>query len=1012
MIDKTLPDQIDPNSTEIGPHRDMLSSLEEHRLRDLDDYDVLSEIARGGMGIVYRARQRSLNRIVALKFIRTGEGATETDVQRFRNEAEVLAKLDDPHIVPIYEVGVHRGFSFYSMKLIEGGNLAARLREFTADPRGAARLMATVSRAVHHAHLRGVLHRDLKPSNILLDAQNEPHVTDFGVAKQIGAEFELTQTGAILGTPSYMAPEQAHPRRGSVTASTDVYGLGAVLYTLLTGRPPFRGDSTFETLERVVQQEPLLPSSSRPGIDRDLETICMRCLEKDPQQRYSSAQAVAEELERWLAGAPIVARPIGRTERVCRWCRRNPFAAALIGSLTLLLIVAVAACIAGAKMRQAARQLSLELMGREYVLRRHQYARDINYAFHLMDDNRVSEVIDLLARLRREPGEEDPRHFEWYYLWRLCHAGRLTLRAHKEEVYYATYSPDGKTLATCGKDRTALLWDVQTGGRRLILQGHNDDVNWVAFSPNGRSVATASDDKTVKLWDSTSGEARLTLCGHTDRVVAVLFSPDGSHVISSGRDGCVIVSDPATGKTHSSFQATNGNIESLAISPDGTTLATSGRQVGLWDLSRGREVLRLDGHSDVVNAVRFSHEGCTVATACRDGTVQLWDARSGRCRTTFRGHRAAVQSVAFSQDDRTVVSVDDRGILRFWNVTSGNAGIIATGQDRLWCVALSPGDESLATSSRDGTVKLWNPLLDRDRIALQVPSREVHSIAFSADGKAFCAAGDNGTVWTWDVPQGRLLSTRRVDSSKVIEQAALSWDATLLATADRDRTIELWDLQSGHRIPVPPWLDSIPVFSRDAKRIAASLKGEMVTIWNRLSGQSSRLAAVLVSHLEFAPDGQSLAISHWGGGTPHLWNPVSGQSRSGEGAGHKTSVTALEFSPDGLTLVTGGNDKTIKFWDAISLKLNFTLFGHSDEVAALAFAPDGGTLASSAGDRVKLWNIVAREELASLEGHEGLVQRMVFSPDGSTLATCARSSQGTCQVFLWPVAASVMTQGN
>jgi WD40 repeat protein/tRNA A-37 threonylcarbamoyl transferase component Bud32 len=862
MIDPTLRDGMDPDSTDRDSHRNLCSSAEEDRLLGLSDYEVLSEIARGGMGIVYRARQRSLHRMVALKIIRNGELATENELQRFRYEAEVVAKLDNPHIVPIYEVGVYRGFSYYSMKLIEGGNLAQRLPEFAADPRGTARLMAIVARAVHHAHLRAVLHRDLKPSNILLDSKNQPHVTDFGMAKQIGAESDLTQTGAILGTPSYMAPEQAQGRKGSVTAATDVYGLGGVLYALLTGRPPFRGRSALEILEHVVEQEPVHPSTTRPGIDRDLETICLRCLEKDPQQRYNSAEAVAQELERWLAGAPTVARPIGRTERVWRWCRRNPFAAALIGSLTLLLIVAVAACIAVARMREATQRLSLDLIGRERIMRRHQYARDISYAFHLMDDNRVSEVSELLSRLRPEPGKDDLRHFEWYYLWRLCHAGQLTLLGHREEVYFATFSPDCRTLATCGKDRTVCLWDVHTGHRHQVLQGHNDEINWVAYSPDGRTLATASDDKTVKVWDPTKEESRLTLCGHNDRVVAVLFSPDGCHVISCSRDGRVIVSDPATGRKQSSFQASNGNIESMAISPNGTILATSGQQVELWDISSRREVLRLEGHRDVVNAVSFSHEGNAVATACRDGTVQLWDAHSGRCRATFRGHRAAVQSVSFSPDDQTLVSADDRGMLRLWDVNSGTVGTIATGQDRLWCVEFSPDGRTLATSSRDGRVKFWDSVLDRDRIAVQVPSQGVHSIAFSADGKKLSAAGDKGTVWTLDAVQGRLLSTRRIDPSKVIEQAVLSRDASLLVTVDRDRTIVLRDLESGNQTVVPKELDSSPTISPDAKMIAACQKGEAVTLWNRLSGQQSRLAAVLVSHLVFSPDGKSLAISH------------------------------------------------------------------------------------------------------------------------------------------------------
>ncbi len=283
---------------------------------DLRDYEVLDEIARGGMGVVYRARQRSLNRLVALKVIRDGVSATEDDARRFRNEAEAVANLDHPHIVPIYEVGDHRGCRFFSMKLVEGGNLAERLSEFSAQPRDAARLMVTVARAVHHAHGRGILHRDLKPSNILIDGQGHPLVADFGLARRVGADSELTQTGAVLGTPSYMAPEQATGRKGAVTTATDVHGLGAVLYALLTGKPPFRGDSPLETLELVREHVPEPPSAVRTGTERDLETICLKCLEKDPRQRYASAEAVAEDLERWLDGKSILARPPARAERL------------------------------------------------------------------------------------------------------------------------------------------------------------------------------------------------------------------------------------------------------------------------------------------------------------------------------------------------------------------------------------------------------------------------------------------------------------------------------------------------------------------------------------------------------------------------------------------------------------------------------------------------------------------------------------------------------------------------
>jgi WD40 repeat protein len=1009
-IEKTWEDEPDAKRTVVLPHSEVFFAAPEVQPRTVGDYELLGEIARGGMGIVFRARQRSLNRLVALKMIRTGHGATETDVQRFRNEAEAVARLDDPHIVPIYEVGVHQGFSYYSMKLIEGGNLSKRLPEFTANPRAGARLLATIARAVHHAHLRGVLHRDLTPSNILLDAKGQPLLADFGLAKRIEGGSELTQTGAILGTPPYMAPEQASGRKGSVTVVTDVYGLGAILYTLLTGRPPFRGDSALETLGHVLAHEPVPPSTVRPGMPRDLETICLRCLEKDPARRYSSAGAVAEDIERWLAGTTILARPVSRGERAWRWCRRNPLAAALMGLICLLSTLAVAAFIAGTNVHQATQQLSLTLMRRQSVIRRHEYATDMKQAFHLVDDNRIEEVIDQLARQRPAPGDEDPRRFAWYYLWRLCHAGRLTLRGHREEVYYVAFSPDGKSLATCGKDRTIQLWDVDTGQRRLILRGHTDDINWVAFSPDGRSLASASDDNSIKLWDATKDGARMTLSGLSDRVLGVLFSPDGKCLISCGRDGGVIVWDPATGRQRSSFRVPNAKIESMTISPDGATLAASGRQVGIWDLAGRRELLRLDGHGDAVNSVAFSHEGKAVATACRDGVVRVWDARTGRVRATFLGHRAAVQSVAFSPDDRTLASVDDRGSVRFWDVSSGAVGAIATGQDRLWCVAFSPDGRTLATTSRDGTVKLWDPVRDRDRIAIQVPSPVVHATAFSADSKAFSVAGENGCVWTWDAAQGKLLEARRLDSCGAIDQAAISRDACLLATVDRERTIALWNLQSGHRTIAPRELGFCVAISPDGKWVAACERGEAVTMWDTLSGQKSRLPAVLVSRLAFSPDGQTLAISHWGGGSPELWSPAAGQSRVAGGAGHKNSITALAFSPDGQSLATGGNDKTIKFWDVNTLKIKFTLFGHGDEVTTLAFSPDGGTLASSAGERVKLWNIAAQEELAELEGHTGPVDHVVFSPDGSTLATSAKLPIGKCQVFLWRSACSEEVQ--
>ncbi len=325
------------------------------RPRDLDpgtpiryfgDYEVEAILGRGGMGVVYRARQVSLNRPVALKMIKAGMLADETELRRFQNEAEAVALLDHPGVVPVYEVGDHDGQRYFSMRLVEGGNLSSRLSVLKKDPRAAAALLAETAEAVHHAHMRGILHRDLKPANILVDAEGHPHVTDFGLAKRVEGDAEMTQSGAILGTPAYMSPEQAHGRRGSITTATDVYGLGAILYATLTGRAPFGGESVIETLDAVRTRLPEPPSKFNDGTPRDLETICLKCLDKDPRRRYASAQAMADDLRNWLGSRPISARRVGPAERAWLWCKRKPAVAALAASTLIALVGGTAGVIA------------------------------------------------------------------------------------------------------------------------------------------------------------------------------------------------------------------------------------------------------------------------------------------------------------------------------------------------------------------------------------------------------------------------------------------------------------------------------------------------------------------------------------------------------------------------------------------------------------------------------------------------------------------------------------------
>ena len=367
----------------------------------IGDYQTISILGQGGMGIVYKARQLTLNRLVALKMIRNAEFASEDQVRRFQNEAEAVATLDHPGIVPIYEVGTFEDQRYFSMKLVEGQGLDKKLDELVKDPRTAARVVAEVADAVNHAHQRGILHRDLKPANILVDGQGHTHVTDFGLAKRIEEDAGLTASGAILGTPSYMAPEQAAGQMSLVTTASDVYGLGAILYAALTGRAPFASDSVMNTLDQVRNSPPQAPTRLNAKLPRDLEVICLKCLEKDPRHRYASAQALSDDLNRWLRGEPITARPVSPVTRLRMWAKRKP---ALAGLSAALIVASIAGLIGVTwQWREAVSQRNQAQIARDQAVRQEQTARKAEAEARIARDHAVaSEKNTIAARAQAE----------------------------------------------------------------------------------------------------------------------------------------------------------------------------------------------------------------------------------------------------------------------------------------------------------------------------------------------------------------------------------------------------------------------------------------------------------------------------------------------------------------------------------------------------------------------------------------------------------------------------------
>ena len=620
------------------------------RIRYFGDYELLEEIAHGGMGLVYKARQLSLNRIVAVKMILAGRLATPTDVQRFRTEAGAAANLQHPNIVAIHEVGEHDGRHYFSMDFVEGQNLADLVRENPLSPARAARYAKSIAEAIQHAHDHCTLHRDLKPSNVLIDELDQPRVTDFGLAKRLQSDANLTLTGQMLGTPGFMPPEQADRQHGEVGPRSDVYGLGAILYFLLTGRPPFSADTLEATFAQVLQTEPAPPRMLNANVPRDLETICLKCLEKDPGRRYHSAQALAEDLERFLEGEPILARPISTSGKVWRWCHRNPRLAGALGMILMLLItVAVGSTVAAFRIAEARnaeeierrRALSFaEAEGRERQRTQSAYLKaadtltqlEIQKAEALFQAGDSATALAHLARLLR--GDLSNRVAAERILSALSQRTfalpvGLPL-SHERTVVAAHFSPDGRRVVTASHDHTARVWDALTGEPVTDPLESRERLNSAWFSPDGTLVVTASNDDAARTFDVATSQ-RLIKMIHDDDVLDAEFSPDGRHIATGCKDGNAYLWNAQDGQRLRGPLWNGAPVKIVRFSPNGRRLLTiADKTARLWNLPSGHLVGQPMELGETIHSAQFSPDGAIFILADNSGTVQFWTSQSGQ----------------------------------------------------------------------------------------------------------------------------------------------------------------------------------------------------------------------------------------------------------------------------------------------------------------------------------------------------------------------------------------------
>lgn len=1031
---------------------------------EFGEYDLLAEIGHGGSGRVFSARHRKLGRHVAVKILAGGGLASRDFVQRFLNEARAAASLDHPFIVPVYEVGEHEGQSFLAMRLLEGGSLARRLakdpRSF-ADPDKASRFVATLARAVHFAHQHGVLHRDLKPGNVLLDSAGQPFVTDFGLARLTEQESTLTQTNAMLGTPGYMAPEQA--RGGlAVTTAADVYGIGAVFYEMLTGMPPFAGGTTYETVRLLLNTEPRRPSAIVPGLDRDVETICLKCLAKDPAARYASAEALAEDLDRHLRGEPIQARPVSAVVRFQKWVLRHR-TVSLVSAAALLLLVGgvVLLALTNAKLQLAQGRLAQQTDSQRRDLIR---MRVDTGNRQMADGDGYSALASYAEAAALESPTEagfDARLAE--HAWRFSAAQALVpdqgfLWKHGAAVYGLAFSADDRRLVTASADRTARIFDTVTGSALTPPLPHGAPVWSVAFADGERKIITRTMAGDVQLWQAESGapaagpfagrkamdwidgvdadvpvspdstlfavllpdavQLRRTsdglpqgapiFCG--DQTNNAAFTPDGKRLAVLCENGKAFIfdltADPPV-KLTEYRGATGWRIGRW--SADGQRLAMTDRHFGLSVPQDG--VISGDQrfvHGSMVLGMQWTKDASRLLTWSFDASLRFWDANSARPVLAVMRHHGPAFSAALSPDGALVASGGQDGMARLWDALTGeHRGALLRHGGPVRKVLWSHDGRRLAAGSDDGTARIWNIGASGARHDWNPDNGSaVQRAVFSPDGSRAVVLTLNKSAFIYGIAPGDQPPLALPHPSRRPLSAA--WlDNERLITASRDGAVREWKIPGD--TPVREWMreplgtepgqsDPEPSFSPDGRLIAYNPHTRPSFLYDSLSGKRVRQLGDSVTYgLEWSPCGRFVLTVQNGGA--RIWEASTGRLVASPKLPSDTIITVPDYGAKRLACIS--ETYAVYVIDGVDGRILAGPMMHSARVLSVAFAADGQSIATVTLDKnLRVWSALTGDALSpSVELSQYATSVSVHPGSRMFMAAC---NNGHAQIFDFP----------